>query len=349
MKVPSLFYKIYFSVIVVFAVSLITGLFFFHGWLSDYEADQPDQIVGRLIEEHIKTGDLFTLKSEYNIKVSEYESKEGFESALKQLTNNGDITYETSLIKSNDYDSAYTIKVGDKKLLDVYVKKGEKKYSVAKIEFESSVYKSFCITATSDADIKVNGIAVKDSDRTDETLPNIKSDLINSDKIIKKQIIKLDCLLSAPSSITAESGGKALKIDADGDSYNVVQDFPEKEKVGDIAGKAASTYAAYMQNESNLDNIRKYMDTGTDFYKNIRTSLISFALRHDSYAIKDLKVSDFHKYSDRLFSCRVQLSNVMERNDSQYADHFDKYVYLRRDGDSFKVLDMQNIGEESNE
>ena len=45
MKTHSLFYKIYFSAVALFAVGLTVFLFVFGGWLKAYEAAQPEQIM----------------------------------------------------------------------------------------------------------------------------------------------------------------------------------------------------------------------------------------------------------------------------------------------------------------
>ena len=149
-------------------------------------------------------------------------------------------------------------------------------------------------------------------------------------------------MLSDEPQITAKTGSTSLPVEKNGAVYNVVQEFAEKDAVGKIAGKAASVYAEYMQNDSSMTQIRKYMATDTKFYKNLRTSLVIFVLEHDKYEIKDLKTSDFHKYS-------VTLINELTRKGEKYQDHFDKYVYLRRDGDTYKVLDMQNTGDKKDE
>lgn len=347
MKQKSLFYKIYFAAVAVFAVLLITGLFIMHGRLADYEAAQPEPTVNRLIETKIKTGDIYSEREEYSLKLSPYETKESFNSALKELTNGKEITAASSSVKPKDCDVAYNIKAGDTVLFNVYLKKNgkTKKYAVSGLEFDSSVYKSFKITAPSDAEVKINGITVNPEDRADEKLPNIKSDLLKSDKLIKKQIITANDLLNKPESVTASSGGKELTVREDGGVYSVVQSFDEMKAVGDIAGKAASVYAEYMQNDSNLASVKKYIDSDTDFYTNIRKSLVMFVLEHQSYAIKDLTVTDYHKYSDDLFSCRVRLVNALNRNGAIYEDKFDKYVYLRRDGNTYKAIDMQNTGD----
>lgn len=218
MKQRSLFYKIYFTAVAVFAVLLITGLFIMHGRLADYEAAQPEPTVNRLIETKIKTGDIYSEREEYSLKLSPYETKESFNSALKELTNGKEITAASSSVKPKDCDVAYNIKAGDTVLFNVYLKKNgkTKKYAVSGLEFDSSVYKSFKITAPSDAEVKINGITVNPEDRADEKLPNIKSDLLKSDKLIKKQIITANDLLNKPASVTASSGGKELTVEEDG-------------------------------------------------------------------------------------------------------------------------------------
>lgn len=343
MKQGSLFYKIYFSVIGVFVISLIAGLFVFNNWLKDYEAGQPEQIIEKIVTEKVKTGKLFSARKELSLKISDCESDEGFSAVLKPLTDGKTITYSTAVKKPDDCDSAYTVKADETPFLNVYLKKEGKKYAVSYSEFVPSMYKTVSIICTSDAQILVNGVAVKDVTRKNQPLPNIKSELLTSKDIIHKQIIKLDNFLSLPKTVTATSGGKELKITAEETNYSVTQEFEEMEKIADVASKAGKACAAYMQNDGSLTEIRKYCDTETEFYKNIRTTIVSFVLSHDGYTIKNLKVSEHHKYSDSLFCCRVSFTNQLKKGASVYNDYFDKYVYLQKTDKGFTVIDMQNV------
>lgn len=343
MKQKSLFYKIYFSVIAVFLAVLIVGLLIFRNWLASYEAAQPEQIVDRFIETYVETGNLFSVRKDYNLKLSAYESEDGFKKAFKEVTKDKKLevfTYSGSL---GDNDRAYTLKADDKKIMNIFLKQDkEKGFNISSVELDKSLYKSVKITATSDADISVNGVKVKDSDRKNEELPDIKGDFFKGKNLVNKQIIKLDNLLSTPKEVTAKSGKKDLEVKNEDGEYTVIQEFDEKESLGKFAGDASKACAAYMQNDSSLYNVRKYVDTTTEFYTNIRTSLVIFVIDHNGYEIKDLNVTDYHKYSDGLYSCRVRLTNELKLGNQRYQDHFDKYVYLRSDGNSYKVLDMQN-------
>lgn len=350
MKTCSLFYKIYFSAVALFVVGLTVFLFVFGGWLKKYEAAQPEQIMSAFMDSGVKNGKISAIKDKYHINVSKYETNESMDKAFSALIKDKELTFSTSAIKPEGCDLAYSVKSGDSKLMSVYLMRDDKKrYSVSGIDFDKKLYKTYKISATSDAEISVNGVTVSADDRKNEELPDIDTTLTKSENIINKQIITLDNMLNDEPQITAKSGNNALPVEKNGTVYNVVQEFSEKAAVGEIAGKAASVYAEYMQNDSSMTQIRKYMDANTKFYKNLRTSLVIFSLDHEKHVIKDVKTTDFHKYSDDLFSCRVTLVNELTRRGEKYQDYFDKYVYLRRDGNTYKVLDMQNTGDKKDE
>lgn len=350
MKTRSLFFKVYIAVLVIFALALSAFLIVFHGWLKSYEAGRPEQLMTAFVNDGLKGGEIAARREEYNISVSPYETDEAIKSTVSEMLAEGEPTFSTTASKPEDCKLAYSVKCGDSKLMSVYFKRDDKKrYKIAGIAFEKKLYKSFKISVPSNAELSVNGVRVDDSDRKNEDLPEIVSDFADGSDIIYKQSVTLENMLGSEPKITAVSGGTELSVEKSETDYTAVQSFPEREGVSDIAGKAASIYADYMQNDSSIGQIRKYMDTETDFYKNLRTSLVYFVLDHQKHEIKDLKTADFHKYSDELFSCRVTLANELTRNGVKYRDMFDKYVYLRRDGNSYKVLDMQNTGGSENE
>ena len=50
MRIKSLFYKIYFSVLAIATILLAVSLFALNGWLKNYENAQPETIVNNIIE-----------------------------------------------------------------------------------------------------------------------------------------------------------------------------------------------------------------------------------------------------------------------------------------------------------
>ena len=238
MRTRSLFYKIYFSAIAIFVAALIVFLFVFGSWLKKYEAAQPEQIMSAFMNNDVKSGKLSAVKDKYHINVSKYETNESLDKALSTATKDKELTFATSSIKPEGCDLAYSVKSGDSKLMSVYLKRDDKKrYSISGIDFDKKLYKTYKISATSDAEISVNGVTVKNEDRKNEELPDIDNALTKGTNIINKQIIPLDNMLGDEPQITAKTGSTSLPVEKNGTVYNVVQEFAEKEAVGKIAGK----------------------------------------------------------------------------------------------------------------
>ena len=72
----SLFYKIYFSVIIAFALLLTIGLILLSGWLGNYEASKPEKIDESINENHLATGKITELRDEFFLELSPFESNE---------------------------------------------------------------------------------------------------------------------------------------------------------------------------------------------------------------------------------------------------------------------------------
>ena len=340
----SYFYRIYFCVVAAFVVGLAVFLAVFANWLRDYEAAQPEQIMTAFLSDDLEKGRLSAVRKKYGEFISKYESDDSLDKAFSALIKGKKLTFTTSSSRPEGCDIAYTVKADDERLMSVYLKRADKRYSISGVSFDKKRCRTYEITATSDASIFVNGVEVEAADRKDEALPDVGGAFAASG-LICRQTVTLENMLGDEPVVTAKSGGAALEVEKNDDAYNVVQDFSEKDAVGAFAVKAAGVYAEYMQNDSSREQIGKFVDSGTTFYKHLMGSPVKYVIPHDRYAIKETVTSDFRKYSDDLFSCRVTLVNELTRGGKKYRDHFDKYVYLRRDGKTYKVLDMQNAAD----
>lgn len=358
MKKPkTLFYKVYLTVIIIFAIMLVFGLIIFRDVLEKYENSQPDTTVSKIITEYIENGNTYALKDAYNLAVSDYETEQTVNEAVKQLTNGKKLTVATLAKKAEGYDDAYAIKADDQKLMLVYLNKSKKKdsygiqgYDIAKVEFSNKVYSEFTVTMPGDAEITVNGVKLKDTDRKTDKIPKLPSDM-NSDNLAGKQTCTISNVLGKDIDIKATTDGKELTVTKDGNSYHVVQklDNAEADKVSEYAIQAAKAYAAYMQDDSYLGAVAKYLDKSTDFYENVRTSLVTFAWDHDSYKFTDVTSDEVHKFSNELYSCRVKFTQVLKLGTTEYRDYFDKYIYVRTSSNGYLVVDMESAGTENDE
>ena len=96
MKNKPLFYKIYFSVIAVFLVLLIIGLFVLNSVLKVYEAAQPKAIMDEIVTEYLQKGNFYGAITEYNIPISPYESKKDMDVAFDEIIGDKKLTVASS-------------------------------------------------------------------------------------------------------------------------------------------------------------------------------------------------------------------------------------------------------------
>ncbi len=351
MQKKSMFYKIYFCVLAGFAIFLAGALIWLHGWLKDYENSQPASIVTNIIENNLSKGDIYSLKNTHGLVLSEYEVPENVNSAITERISGRELTYSSSALRPEGCDVAYTVKSGEDRLMNIYLKRSgtgalNSRYSVLSCEFDSAIYCSLEITMPENTDIMVNGTKLSDADRTDVTLSNLPQELLDDENITKRQTATLKNLINSNAAVTASNGSSSLNVTKSGNSFVVCQpiDNDEAEAIRKFATDASKTYAAYMQNDSSLGKVRKYFDTDCEFYQNIRSSLVIFALDHQSYRFEDIINDEVYKYSDNVYSCRVEFTQVLVRGASEYRDHFKKYIYLKKNGNNYLVIDMQSIG-----
>ena len=113
MKIKSLFYKIYFSVITVFLALLIVGLFVLNSVLSVFEAAQPSALMETIVTEYLEKGDLKGAVEAYNIPLSAYESKADVNAAFKEIVVDKKLSISSSGKKLEGYTEVYNIKADD--------------------------------------------------------------------------------------------------------------------------------------------------------------------------------------------------------------------------------------------
>lgn len=352
MKIQSKFYKIYFSVLAAFGVLLAVLLILLSGWLGNYEKAQPETIVNNIIENYINKNNAYAISEIAPLNVSSYETADKVNSVISSTVNGKAITASSSASRIEGCDVAYTIKADDQKVLNVYFKKSENssnmlaKYEVIGVSLDDAFYKTATISLPENAIITVNGKELKAEDLKTEELPNIP-EKYKPKKVSGNSYANLSNLLSEDITIKATLDGTELNVTKNGSQYSVANNISEdiKNKISNFAVEASKTYSAYMQEDSSLGAVQKYFATDTDFYTNIRTSLVIFALDHEGFRFDDVKIHSVHKFSDNLYSCHVTLTQVLIRNGKEYKDYYNKNVFVYVNGNKMSVIDLQSTEE----
>ncbi len=348
----SKFYKIYFSVICVFVLLIVAFLFFLGSWLKGFEATQPETIVNSIIEDYLKSDDFYKITDITTLNVSPYESEENVNEFIAESVKGKKLTASSTASKIEGCDVAYTIKADDKKLLTVYFKKTAdssqmfNRYEIMSASFDSSLFKSVTITMPQECDVKINGIYLKKENIKTLSLPEIPQKYKTED-LKTDSFVTVDKLLSDEPIIEASQNEVKLEIFKKDNQYRVADYIDDNlsDRLSAFAVDASKTYSSYMQLDAKLADINKYFATDTEFYTNLKTSLVIFALDHESFSFEDVKVHSIHKFSDNLYSCHVSLTQVLVRNGNDYRDYYNKNVFIYVNGDKMSVINLQSTEE----
>ena len=350
MKNKPLFYKIYFSVIAVFLVLLIIGLFVLNSVLSVFEAAQPKAIMNTIVTEYLQKGNLYGAVEKFGIPISVYENKKDADIAFEQIIANKKLTVASSGKKLAGYTEVYNVKAGEESILTFYLKKaakggkfGIKGYEVGVAEFDSSVCKKYEIYVPSNVKLTVNGVEVKKEDRINNELPKILTDKIGDKEVTTLQTVKLENMLSEKLVVKAfAADGTEVEVTENNGIYIVSQnlDAGELDNLKNHALNASQGYAKFMQEDASLGSISHYFDTTTEFYKYVRKTEL-WVWTHTGYRFEDVSLGEAHKYTDNLYSCRVTFTHILTWGNKVYKDYFDKYVYIEKTANGLKVIDMQ--------
>ena len=350
MTKKSVFYRIYFAVIALFFVALTVALIWLGGWLKSYEAAQPQNLINTIVENKLKNKDIDFLKQDCSLKISKYETEQNLTDLIDKFVDGKQLSSVVCATRPEGYDAAYTIKSGEEKFLNVYLKKDENsasflpKYIIIGAEFDKDLYKTITVSMPQNVSVTINGIALTEKERKDDIIPDFVADYLKGETVIRQQSAVVDYLLSNEITITAKKDGKDISLTKNDNAYTVFQyiDNDVKKAVQTIATEGSKAYAGYMQGDATLAEVASYFNTNCDFYKNIRSSYTDHILEHTPEGFINVKNDEVFKYSDNIYSCRVKFTQVLKRNGMTYKIHFDKYVFLEKNGGNFRIIDIKS-------
>ena len=344
----SKFFYFYIGFISFFTLLIVVGLFVLYSFLEAYELAQPKSMAQKICNEYIKTADVSVLKSQYSLKLSDYETEENAKEAMLGLVSGKQLEVNYSSRTPKGSDISFFVKSGDKNIIKIALSKNKKKgkfgltgYSVDEISLLENVYKTVNITFPSNADLKINGKKLKKGDIKESTLPEIK-DVEFGKGTVYTCTAAIVNLLNTDLEVKAASAD--FEVKKTGEDFSVCQIFEDgfKKDIEEFAIEGAKAYAEYMQDNGSLGQIGRYIDTSSDFYKGIRSTIVRFALSFSGSSYENLQCTDFTKHSDEIYSCRVKFAHKMKQGAKVYNDDFDKRVYLRVNKSGKKIIDMQS-------
>ena len=339
MKRISLFYKIYFIVIGVFALLLTAGLIVLGNFLSAYEKSLPESAAETVISE-IKDGS-FDLDSVVRSKFDTVDD-------IKELVASAGDNLRALKPATSTAGNEYIIKSGDTRLFKVMLEQNQDKgsfglkgYKVASVSLLSSGRK-ITVRAPKQYTVSVNGTVLGEEDISNAEVADEAAQFLPAGIVTIEYV---DYTVQAPMSlraVTASDGEKSedIAFDAQKNLYMVHPFNDEKlqAKYGDYCLEAVKKYALYLQEKGGFNSVAPYLETDSPFYKKARNVDAGWVRKHSGYDFENESVTQFYAYDNNTFSCRVKLTLVMHATGKEdYRDEIDMTIYLRKSGGKYKI------------
>ena len=346
------FYAWYFGFIFLFLLCTFLGLHWLEGWLTDYEAAQPDKTAEAYFQAYFENPNWGALYDNSVTKGTDLEGKEAYVSHMQEKVGTNELTYqETSAGMSGN--KKYYVKLGDEKIASFTLKGNTDRitdttWTLGEIELIFKYDNSYRIQLQEGHKAFVNGMEL------DESYTIMKASTVASDFLpegtngIRMWTQEINNLMGKPKVSVVSENGEEMPLIYDEASKTFVEQtkansISEDQRAAAIG--AAEVYGKYMISQANRGELAKYFDASSEIYTTIRTSeKIVQKSFFKSFDFGEEIVDDFCMYSDDLFSAHVHVVMNVTRTDGTVKPYdIDTNFFFSRQGTGkWLAYDMTN-------
>lgn len=344
-----LFYSIYAACILLFFIAMICVMNPLRDWLIKYEASQPGYMRDQVYAELFADPDWKNIYELAGIESSTFENADTFAAHMEEKVGNKELTcLETSAGLSGD--KKYIIKLEDEKIASFTLTGGAEseteipKWELGTVEVFFSGNASVIVEKLPDYTVYINGVALDDS-YTIRTLStkaeNYLPEGVHGFRLEQQQVTGL---LIAPEVVVKDASGKEVPVALDSNTGIYKLDIPQgtastEEK--ELALNATQTYAKYMIGKATLGDVQKHFDTNSQFYETIRRSEVGWVQSGKSYDFSEAVYSEYYRYSDDLFSIKIDVTLNQTRFDGSVKEYELNNTMFFKKGANGKWLVME--------
>jgi len=348
-----IFYTFYF----VLVAALLAGLWFLHGWLTDYlttyEASQPTTRCEEVFQKYFADPDWSKLYTMAGIPDTAYEGSDAYAAWMNAKVGTRELSYvETSAGLSGGHK--YLLKLADETigyftLVDQAAKDADiADWQLGQVSLNYSYGESVTIQTAGDITAYVNGVALTDDHviQIGTTLAeNYLPEGTHGPRIYTQY---LDGLMVEPAVTAADAEGNPVEV-----IYNEAQDLyivsteenTITEELYQRVLDTAKTYSLRMIEKASANELSKYFDSKSDTYKTI-ISIDPWMQEwfFHSYEWGQESITGYHRHSENLFSVHVELSMFVTRTDDSVKEYkVDHSFFFELQGKNWKCINMTNV------
>ena len=351
-KGTAVFYGIYFLLIVAFVIGMVYVMGLLNDFLVDFEASQPETKSQEVFRQLFEDPDWEQLYDMAGFQDTQFESRESYAAYMENKVGDQELTYiKTSAGLTGGHK--YIIRLGNENL-GTFTLQNQVENDLEIPDWQLDTVELFMARETAVTvrtqpghTVTLNGVAMNESHlvaTTHTVLDDYAPEGYHGDRSVTYYT---DGLLMTPEIVITDENGNALEhaYDADTDTYYEV--LPQKPEITqdqyDAVVNATKSYAKYMIGASGA-GLNNYFNTSSDLYHTIKDNELWFK-GYTGYSFGEETVSEYYRYSDDMFSARIQITlNVKRANGSVKEFDIDHTFFVKKNANGvWKVFEMTNV------
>lgn len=370
-KERSLFWRIFFIVLIVCIIIAAGMVFMLRSQLAEYEQNRPERIAESVFVNSFKNSNPDGIA--HKIAPDDITDEE-MKALVREIGNaiaSGELSYKETDNGGSTYLKKYLVSAGDRDIASFTLNKKEDtekdvligllglsysnyttgvfKSEMGKINTDAPGTCTVVITAPTGYTVKVDGNilgeeSVIESDIPYEAVRYVPDGLAQITG--KKYRYVANTAEPTVSCLSPSAIGSEITVDPETGEYTaaLVYDSYISSKFEQPALDAAETFARFLTNDATFDELAIYLYKSSRLFEQTRSTNTSFVTEHDGCEFRDESVSEYIVWSSDIFSCRVKLTQVLHRAGAEdTVQTIDKVYFFRTEGTNTYIFDNYNM------
>ncbi len=348
----AVFYGIYLLLIIAFFIGMSHVLGLLGDWLGRFEASQPETKSQEVFDQLFKDPDWEELYYMAGFQDTLFETKSSYIAYMEKKVGDKELTYvKTSAGLTGGHK--YIVKLGDENLgtftlqNDVVGELEIPDWQLDTVEMFMERLEDVTVRTQPGRTVSINGIPMNESyivAKTSTVLDEYAPEGFHGDRTVTYYT---DGLLMTPEVTITDEDGNQLECayDAETDTYYEVLPTPPeitKAQYDTILG-ATQAYAKFMIGVYGT-NLNNHFNTSSDLYHSILSNELWFR-GYTGYYFGEETISEYRRYSDDMFSARIQIALNVKRSDGSIkVFDIDHTFFAKTNANGvWKVFKMTNV------
>ena len=349
------FYSIYGIFVAIFIIALVAALIFLNNWLVRYEASQPGHKAEEVFQNLFSNPDWEALYEQSGIADTPFENKDTFANYMNEAIDSGALTFEETASGLSG-DRKYIVSLSGKKIASYTLTGGSDQqtdiasWELGAVDLILDRADSILVEKLHEHTVYINGTPLDDSDTIRRIYTAAEDVLPEGIHGYRLEQQYLDGLFCQPEVTVKDENGNPVAMTKDpkpGILTPVISSAePMTQEEQERILNAAKAYSSFMVRNISQGELATYFDRTTTIYKDIVTAeaFVQSFIRYE-FLTDENPVKDFCRYSDDLFSARVEMTMRVHRTGPSMKDfQMNTTFFFTKNKDGvFLVTNMSNV------